>query len=53
MKLDDLAECEADVIQPIKYEYKAKPGQDGVSLWEVSALCTPQHLRCSSSSAVR
>lgn len=36
MKLDDLAECEAEVIQPIKYEYKAKDGKDGVSLWEVS-----------------
>ena len=35
MKLEDLAECDAEVIQPIKYEYKAKAGQDGVSLWEV------------------
>lgn len=37
MKLEDLAECDAEVIQPIKYEYKARDGQDGVSLWEVSA----------------
>jgi gamma-glutamyltranspeptidase/glutathione hydrolase len=36
MTLEDLAECQAEVIQPIKYEYKAKDGQDGVSLWEVS-----------------
>ena len=33
--MEDLAECQAEVIQPIKYEYKAKEGQDGVSLWEV------------------
>lgn len=38
MKLEDLAECEAEVIQPIKYEYKAKDGKDGVSLWEVSRI---------------
>jgi len=37
MTLEDLAECQAEVIQPIKYEYKAKDGQDGVSLWEVSS----------------
>lgn len=37
MTLEDLAECQAEVIQPIKYEYKAKEGQDGVSLWEVSS----------------
>lgn len=42
MKLEDLAECEAEVIQPIKYEYKAKEGQDGVSLWEVRTI-GPQH----------
>ena len=41
MKLEDLAECQADVIQPIKYEYKAKAGQDGVSLWEVGPGGTP------------
>ena len=35
MTMEDLAECQAEVIQPIKYEYKAKEGQDGVSLWEV------------------
>lgn len=37
MTMEDLAECEAEVIQPIKYEYKAKDGQDGVSLWEVGS----------------
>ena len=37
MTLQDLAECQAEVIQPIKYEYKAKEGQDGVCLWEVSS----------------
>jgi gamma-glutamyltranspeptidase/glutathione hydrolase len=36
--MDDLAECQAEVIQPIKYEYKAKDGNDGVSLWEVRLL---------------
>jgi gamma-glutamyltranspeptidase/glutathione hydrolase len=36
MEMEDLAECDAEVIQPIKYEYKAKEGKDGVSLWEVS-----------------
>jgi hypothetical protein len=36
--MEDLAECQAEVIQPIKYEYKAKKGQDGVSLWEVSPV---------------
>ena len=43
MKLEDLAECDAEVIQPIKYEYKAKEGQDGVSLWEVRKF----HRQCS------
>lgn len=38
MKLEDLAECDAEVIQPIKYEYKAKDGNDGVSLWEVGSM---------------
>jgi gamma-glutamyltranspeptidase/glutathione hydrolase len=36
MTMEDLSECQAEVIQPIKYEYKAKDGNDGVSLWEVS-----------------
>lgn len=45
MKLEDLAECQAEVIQPIKYEYKAKDGQDGVSLWEVRPLYTPCQVR--------
>jgi len=38
MTMEDLAECQAEVIQPIKYEYKAKEGQDGVSLWEVGII---------------
>lgn len=37
MTLDDLAGCEAEVIEPIKYEFRAgKAGESGVSLWEVS-----------------
>jgi gamma-glutamyltranspeptidase/glutathione hydrolase len=44
MTLDDLAECQAEVIQPIKYEYKAKEGQDGVSLWEVGIESTWKYL---------
>jgi urease gamma subunit len=44
MTLEDLAECQAEVIQPIKYEYKAKEGQDGVSLWEVGIESTWKYL---------
>jgi gamma-glutamyltranspeptidase/glutathione hydrolase len=40
MTMEDLAECQAETIQPIKYEYKAKDGNDGVSLWEVSGANT-------------
>jgi hypothetical protein len=43
MTLEDLAECQAEVIQPIKYEYKAKEGQDGVSLWEVGIASVHKH----------
>ena len=36
MTLEDLAECEAEVIEPIKYEFKHTHGPDsGVTLWEV------------------
>lgn len=36
MTLEDLAQCEAEVIQPIKYDYRARDaGGDGVTLWEV------------------
>ncbi|KAL7424517.1 hypothetical protein Q5752_000201 [Cryptotrichosporon argae] len=35
MTLDDLAACEAQVIQPIKYDFKVgAAGDEGVSLWE-------------------
>ncbi|KAK6909136.1 gamma-glutamyltransferase [Kwoniella mangroviensis CBS 8507] len=35
MTLDDLAECDAEVIQPIKYDFKVgDAGDQGVSLWE-------------------
>ncbi|CAD6563795.1 MAG: hypothetical protein TREMPRED_001381 [Tremellales sp. Tagirdzhanova-0007] len=35
MTLEDLAECEAEVIEPIKYEFKHTHGPDsGVTLWE-------------------
>jgi gamma-glutamyltranspeptidase/glutathione hydrolase len=44
MTLEDLAECQAEVIQPIKYEYKAKEGKDGVSLWEVGIESTWKYL---------
>lgn len=37
MTLEDLAACEAEVIQPIKYDFKVgQAGDKGVSLWEVS-----------------
>lgn len=36
MTVEDLAECQADVIQPIKYDYKVgQTGDKGVTLWEV------------------
>jgi gamma-glutamyltranspeptidase/glutathione hydrolase len=39
MTLEDLASCEAEVIQPIKYDFKVgDAGDKGVSLWEVSYL---------------
>jgi len=37
MTLEDLAECDAEVIQPIKYDFKVgHAGDEGVTLWEVS-----------------
>jgi hypothetical protein len=37
MTLEDLAECDAEVIEPIKYDFKVgEAGDQGVSLWEVS-----------------
>lgn len=39
MTLEDLAGCEAEVITPIKYDFKVgTAGDEGVSLWEVSYL---------------
>ena len=36
MTLEDLAECDAEVIQPIKYDFKVgQAGDEGVTLWEV------------------
>lgn len=36
MTLEDLASCDADVIQPIKYDFKVgHAGDEGVTLWEV------------------
>ncbi|WRT70004.1 gamma-glutamyltransferase [Kwoniella shivajii] len=35
MTLEDLAECDVEVIQPIKYDFKVgEAGDQGVSLWE-------------------
>ncbi|RXK40572.1 gamma-glutamyltransferase [Tremella mesenterica] len=35
MSLEDLAECEAEVVQPIKYDFRVgKAGDSGVTLWE-------------------
>ena len=37
MTLEDLAECDAEVIEPIKYDFKVgAAGDEGVTLWEVS-----------------
>ena len=39
MTTDDLKTCEAEVIQPVKYDYRAgKSGKEGVTLWEVSPI---------------
>lgn len=36
MTLEDLAECDAEVIEPIKYDFRvSKDGDKGVTLWEV------------------
>ncbi|KAK8853432.1 gamma-glutamyltransferase [Kwoniella newhampshirensis] len=35
MSLEDLAECDAEVVEPIKYDFKVgDAGDQGVSLWE-------------------
>lgn len=40
MTMADLAECDAEVIEPIKYDFKHTHGPDsGVTLWEVSPIC--------------
>jgi gamma-glutamyltranspeptidase/glutathione hydrolase len=39
MELDDLAEMEAEVVEPIKYEFKkGDPANDHVTLWEVKCI---------------
>ena len=39
MELEDLADCQAEVTEPIKYTFKVgQPGEDGITLWEVSRL---------------
>ena len=46
MSLEDLAECDAEVIKPIKYDYRAgKNGDEGVTLWEVSIHSLSTHDR--------
>ena len=38
MTMDDLKSCDAEVIKPIKYDYRGgKSGTEGVTLWEVSS----------------
>lgn len=40
MELSDLEEMEAEVVEPIKYEFRKGPaGDDHVTLWEVSGHC--------------
>ncbi|WVR09625.1 gamma-glutamyltransferase [Kwoniella sp. DSM 27419] len=35
LTMEDLAECDAEVIQPIKYDFKVgEAGDEGISLWE-------------------
>lgn len=42
MTLEDLAENDAEVIKPIKYDFKVgKAGDKGVTLWEVSSDARP------------
>lgn len=37
MTLEDLAECQADVIEPISYDFRNGEDQgEAVTLWEVS-----------------
>lgn len=39
MTLDDLASCEAEIIQPIKYDFRVgQAGDEGVTLWEVGGV---------------
>jgi gamma-glutamyltranspeptidase/glutathione hydrolase len=38
MTLEDLAECKAEVIEPIKYDFRKDDSDPGVTLWEVSFL---------------
>lgn len=36
MTLEDLAECTAEVIEPIKYDFRKDAKDPGLTLWEVS-----------------
>ena len=39
MTEEDMAECEANVIKPIKYDFKVgHAGDQGVTLWEVGPV---------------
>lgn len=45
MTLEDLAACDAEVIEPIKYDFKVgEAGDQGVSLWEVSPIPLASHM---------
>lgn len=35
MTMEDLAGCDAEVIEPIKYDFRQEKDNDGVTLWEV------------------
>ena len=54
MTLEDLAECDAEVIEPIKYDFKHTHGPDtGVTLWEVRILATHHWIRVDRWTSVR
>lgn len=36
LTLEDLAETTAEVIQPIKYDFRKDAKDDGITMWEVS-----------------
>ena len=48
MTMEDLAACDAQIIEPIKYDYKAgKSGDEGVTLWEASRPDAAPNRHCS------